>query len=254
MALEAVLVVAAAFASASGQRDWPVRRAACRWSAELQLERPVAAGSLARARSSWLRELMASLVKTLPRWYWTVRALMDNRAPISGFDSPTRASRAIMASWAVSASRVAVVRLRAVSPVACSSRLASLGECLDAHRLQLAVGDAHLRPAARRRAQPLPVEQMGAGELRGRGSGQGPVDGLVAALAEQGTRPMPSAHLDGARRAFRQPLERGPGATSPVLAAASASSGTTKGPSPSWSRSNARQAASRAASWRPRPL
>ena len=43
-------------------------------------------------------------------------------------------------------------------------------------------------------------------------------------------------------------------ATSPVLDAASASSGTTNGPYPSWSRSNARQAASRAASWRPRPL
>ena len=40
-------------------------------------------GSLGRTRSSWLRELIASLVKTLPRWYWTVRALMNNWAPIS---------------------------------------------------------------------------------------------------------------------------------------------------------------------------
>jgi hypothetical protein len=32
------------------------------------------------------------LVKTLPRWYWTVRALMNSRAPISGFDSPSRAA------------------------------------------------------------------------------------------------------------------------------------------------------------------
>jgi hypothetical protein len=37
---------------------------------------------------------MPSLVKTLRRWYWTVRALMNNRAPISGFDRPSRAIRA----------------------------------------------------------------------------------------------------------------------------------------------------------------
>ena len=31
---------------------------------------------------------MASLVKTLCRWYLTVRALMNSRAPISGLDRP----------------------------------------------------------------------------------------------------------------------------------------------------------------------
>jgi hypothetical protein len=80
--------------------------------------------SLARTWWSWPRELMASLAKTLARWYWTVRALMNNRLPISEFDSPSRASRAITASWAVSSSRDATVRLRAVAPVARSSRLA----------------------------------------------------------------------------------------------------------------------------------
>src|SRR6266566_3052884 len=53
---------------------------------------------------SWLREAMPSLAKMLPRWYWTVRALMNSRVPISGFDSPSRASRAMWASWAVSSS------------------------------------------------------------------------------------------------------------------------------------------------------
>jgi len=38
------------------------------------------AGSLGRTRSSWLRELMPSLVKTLCRWYLAVRALMNSRA------------------------------------------------------------------------------------------------------------------------------------------------------------------------------
>jgi hypothetical protein len=79
------------------------------------------ARSLARAHSSWPRELMSSLVKILPRWYWTVRALRNRRVPISGLDRPSRASRAITVSWAVSASRVWTVRLRAVSPVASSS-------------------------------------------------------------------------------------------------------------------------------------
>ena len=67
---------------------------------------------------------MASLVKTLPRWYWTVRALMNSRAPISGLDRPSRASLATWASWAVSSPLASTVRLRAVSPVAASSRRA----------------------------------------------------------------------------------------------------------------------------------
>ena len=76
-------------------------------------------------RSSWLREVMPNLAKTLRKWYWTVCALMNSRVPISGFDSPSRASRAIWDSWAVRSSCPATrVRLRAVSPVARSSRRA----------------------------------------------------------------------------------------------------------------------------------
>lgn len=40
------------------------------------------AGSLGRTRSSWLRELMPSLVKPLCRWYLAVRALMNSRAAL----------------------------------------------------------------------------------------------------------------------------------------------------------------------------
>jgi hypothetical protein len=47
--------------------------------------------SLATTRPSWLRELMSSVLKTLRRWYWTVRGLMNSRAPISGLDRPSRA-------------------------------------------------------------------------------------------------------------------------------------------------------------------
>jgi hypothetical protein len=48
-----------------------------------------------RMRRRSLREVMSSLVKTLLRWYWTVRGDRNNRAPISGFERPSRASRAI---------------------------------------------------------------------------------------------------------------------------------------------------------------
>src|SRR5439155_20284543 len=44
--------------------------------------------------TSWLRELMSSLLKTLPRWYSAVRGLMNSRAAICGFERPSRARRA----------------------------------------------------------------------------------------------------------------------------------------------------------------
>jgi hypothetical protein len=47
------------------------------------------------AHCSWLREVMPSFVNTLPKWYRTVRALMNGRVPISGFDRSAWASRAI---------------------------------------------------------------------------------------------------------------------------------------------------------------
>ena len=54
--------------------------------------------SPARARASSLRELISSLMKTLRRWYLTVRGLMNRRMPMSGFESPSRARCAISAS------------------------------------------------------------------------------------------------------------------------------------------------------------
>jgi hypothetical protein len=69
-------------------------------------------------RPSWLREVMSSFRNTLRRWYWTVRGLMKSCSPISGLESPSRASLAISPSWNVRRSRVSSVRLRAVSPVA----------------------------------------------------------------------------------------------------------------------------------------
>jgi hypothetical protein len=54
--------------------------------------------SAARTRWSCVRERMFSLAKIFRRWYSTVRGLRNNRAPISGLERPSRASRAIWAS------------------------------------------------------------------------------------------------------------------------------------------------------------
>ena len=137
---------------------------------------------------------------------------MNSRAPISGFDRPSRASRAIWASWAVSSSRVSTVRLRAVSPVASSSRRGPLGERLAAHRGEHVVRGAQLlarvEPPALA-AQPLAVEQVGARELaRGRGCGR-------AARSPRGRAPRrprrrSAARASGPRRPSAQsvPLAR----------------------------------------------
>ena len=53
-----------------------------------------------------------------------MRGLMNSRVPISAFESPSRASRAICASWGVSCSRLSTERVRGASPMARSSRAA----------------------------------------------------------------------------------------------------------------------------------
>ena len=110
---------------------------------------------------------MSSFVNTLRRWYSTVRGLMNSCAPISGFECPSRASRAICASCGVSPSRVSAVRLRTVSPVASSSRSARSANASGPCDEQL-VGGAQLLArvdAAALAPQPLAVDQVGAGEL-----------------------------------------------------------------------------------------
>ena len=225
-------------------------------------------GSPGRTRSSWLRELMSSLVKTLRRWYWTVRGLMNSRVPISGFESPSRASRAIWASWAVSSSRVSTRAL--ADGLARGQQLArgALGERLDAHRRRTSRGRcaaARARrrggsrvAAIRRRADGRGRAPRGRGYGRGARSTRGRGSSAASPSLEQGAdagfdpqRPLGGRHT----RALGQPLEcgrderdvTGPGRRLGQL-------GHDKGPDPTGSRSKACQAASRAASWRPRPL
>jgi hypothetical protein len=61
-------------------------------------ESGAAPGSGGSSCASFVRELMPSLTKTLRRWYSTVCVLMKSRVPISAFERPSRARRAICAS------------------------------------------------------------------------------------------------------------------------------------------------------------
>ncbi len=76
------------------------------------------------ASRSSLREARPSFENTLRKCHSTVRGLMNNSAPISGFVRPSPASRVISASCGVRSSRASSVRLRTVPPVANSSRRA----------------------------------------------------------------------------------------------------------------------------------
>ena len=93
---------------------------------------------------------------------------MKSRAPISGFDRPSRASCAICSSCAVSSSRVSTVRLRTLSPVACSSRRARSAKLPSPSPMNMSCA---VRNCSRRvdapaiASKPLAVEQVSPGEL-----------------------------------------------------------------------------------------
>ena len=146
--------------------------------------------------------------------------LMNSRAPISAFERPSRASRAIWISCAVNCSRVSIRRLRTRSPVAISSRSARAANASapmlvnsSSAVLQLVAG-VEAAPLA---AQPLAVEQVGPRELHAHAGAPQPLDRLLVeaiggvAVAEQRAR----AGLDAERPigaagpgAEREPLER----------------------------------------------
>ena len=107
---------------------------------------------------------------------------MNSRAPISGLESPSRASRATCASCAVSSPAVSTLRLRAVSPVAWSSRAARSANAVGAHRGEQLVRGAQVRAAvepAAGPAQPLAVEQVRARQVRARACAAEALDRLA---------------------------------------------------------------------------
>ena len=76
---------------------------------------------------------MPSLVKTFLRCHSTVRGLRNSRAPISGLESPSPASRAIWLSWAVRSSIGVHGPLAGGLAGGQEFAAGTLGEAFDAH-------------------------------------------------------------------------------------------------------------------------
>ena len=112
--------------------------------------------------------------------------LRKSRAPISGLDRPSRASRAICRSCAVRSSRVSARALADLLAGREQLAAGALGERLHPDRRELFVGRPQLRArvdAATFAAQPLSVEQVRARELRAQARAPQPLDRfLVGAL------------------------------------------------------------------------
>ena len=139
---------------------------------------------------------------------------------MSWLDAPSRAIRAILASCGVRSSLVSSVRLRAVSPVASSSRLARCANASAPISAKLARARSELLAridAAAASAQPFAVQQMRASEVEGDATAAEAVDRLaVEALGDRAVAQQRcAARLDAERplgpgdlRSLAQALER----------------------------------------------
>ncbi len=182
-----------------------------------------------------------------------MRGLMNSWAPISGLVCPSLARRAICASWGVRTSRVSSVRLRAVSPVARSSRRARSANASAPMRLKQSWAARSCSRASTRRfsrRSHSPYSELGAGELDGDPAAREPLDRLaveglgVVALAQQRARPAPRSRAPNrcrpracARSAVRSAAAASSGA--PLRAPASTSSTRDQPKSPRSSCSHA---------------
>jgi hypothetical protein len=139
------------------------------------------AGSPSRTRSSWARELISSLVNTLPRWYLT-RARADEQP---GADLRVRQPIARQPGDLHLLRGELIARLDS----ALARRLAGglqlvpgpLGEGLHAHQAVQLMSDAQLLAGVQAptlAAQPFTVERMGAGERHTNAGAAEPLDRL----------------------------------------------------------------------------
>jgi hypothetical protein len=138
-----------------------------------------------------LREVMSSLLNTLRRWQAMVRRLMNSRAPLSAFERPSRASRAIWITWAVNCSRVSSGAADALAG-GNQLTLGARGERLGAHAreplkrgAQLVAG-VEATPLA---PQPLAIEQVGPRELHAHAGAPQPLDRVLGASGRARSTP-----------------------------------------------------------------
>jgi hypothetical protein len=112
---------------------------------------------------SSVREAMPSLANTLRRWYSTVFGLTKSCAATALFVAPSRTRRATCSSCGVSSASGLTSRLRAVSPVALSSRRARSAHGCGAEALEAFEGLAQLD--ARVEAPPLAAQVLAVVQL-----------------------------------------------------------------------------------------
>jgi hypothetical protein len=131
---------------------------------------------------SWRREVILSLAKMLPRWYWIVRGLRNSWAAISGLDKPDlgqpgdldllRGELGVHVGGALAGDLAGGPQLAA----------GALGERRHADRGEHVVRGAQLRPSlgpAALATQPLTVEQVGARQLGTKAGAAQPADRLA---------------------------------------------------------------------------
>ena len=130
------------------------------------------------AAASCRRELISSFVKTLRRCHSTVRALMNSCAPISGFDRPSRARRAICCSCGVSSCAVVVALAHLLA--GCDQLTAgAFSERLHADRCEHVVCSSQLFPCVHPPAlstKPLSIQQASTSKVRPESSAAQPLD------------------------------------------------------------------------------
>jgi hypothetical protein len=128
-----------------------------------------------------VRDVTLSFRNTFFRWYSTVLALRKSWAAISLFEAPSVASAATRASWGVRSRLAPGGAAAGVRPGRLEFGAGPFGEALGTHSKEHLVGDPEVVAGVASTLgspQPLPEDQMGAGQVHERRSLCEVVDGV----------------------------------------------------------------------------